>query len=179
MQRGSLRIRDRLFRRCDCRLEMRRRMSVQNQYDKLFETLDLLCEGETDRIALMATIACELHGAFEHFHWTGFYRNIGGGVLKIGPYQGAHGCLTIDFSRGICGRCARGKTVQNIPDVAAEADHIACSATTKSEIVLPILDADGELIAVLDIDSNTPGAFDEIDEMNLRRIGAYFKSTDA
>ena len=151
-------------------------MANQQQYDKLFKTLDLLCEGEIDRIALMATIVCELHGAFEQFDWVGFYRNIGGDVLKVGPYQGGHGCLTIDFARGICGRCARDKTVQNIADVTAEQDHIACSATTKSEIVLPILDDQGELIAVLDIDSNTPSAFDQIDQSNLERINAYFRA---
>ncbi|MDP6635885.1 MAG: GAF domain-containing protein [Phycisphaerae bacterium] len=150
-------------------------MGEQEQYDKLFETLDLLCEGETDRIALMATIVCELHSTFERFDWVGFYRNVGGGVLKIGPYQGAHGCLTIDFSRGICGRCAREKTVQNIPDVTAEPDHIACSAATKSELVIPIMDGDGELIAVLDIDSNSPAAFDQTDQDNLQRIGKYFQ----
>jgi len=152
-------------------------MANQEQYDKLFETLDLLCEGETDRIALMATIACELHRTFELFDWVGFYRNVGGDVLKIGPYQGAHGCLTIEFSRGICGRCARERAVQNIADVAAEQDHIACSATTKSELVIPILDARGELIAVLDIDSNTPAAFDQIDQENLQRIDRYFQTS--
>ena len=150
-------------------------MTDQEQYDRLFETLDLLCEGETDRIALMATIACELHRTFERFDWVGFYRNVGGGVLKIGPYQGAHGCLTIGFSRGICGRCAREKTVRNVPDVAGEKDHIACSATTKSELVIPILDDEGELIAVLDIDSDSPAAFDRIDQENLQRIGEYFQ----
>ncbi|MDP6544930.1 MAG: GAF domain-containing protein [Phycisphaerae bacterium] len=154
-------------------------MVDQEQYDRLFETLDLLCEGETDRIALMATIVCELHRTFERFDWVGFYRNVGGEVLKIGPYQGAHGCLTIDFARGICGRCAREKAVQNIPDVAAEKDHIACSATTRSELVIPVVDDDDELIAVLDIDSDTPGAFDQTDQENLQRIGAYFQSTDA
>ena len=150
-------------------------MGDQEQYDRLFETLDPLCEGETDQIALMATIACELHRTFELFDWVGFYRNVGAGVLKIGPYQGAHGCLTIEFSRGICGRCAREKAVQNIADVEAEEDHIACSATTKSEIVIPIVDEQSELIAVLDIDSDTPAAFDRIDESNLERIGRYFQ----
>jgi len=152
-------------------------MTSQEQYDKLFKTLDLLCEGESDRIALMATISSELYSAFDLFDWVGFYRNIGGGVLKVGPYQGGHGCLTIDFARGICGRCAREKAVQNIPDVEAEIDHIACSSTTKSEIVLPILDAAGELIGVLDIDSNTPAAFDQIDQANLERINAYFQTS--
>jgi len=150
-------------------------MGDQEQYDKLFETLNLLCIGETDRIALMATIVCELHRMFEQFDWVGFYRNVGGEVLKIGPYQGAHGCLTIDFSRGICGRCAREKAVQNVSDVSVEQDHIACSATTKSELVIPILDDGGELIAVLDIDSDSPAAFDRIDQENLQRIGRYFQ----
>ncbi len=99
--------------------------------------------------------------------------------MKIGPYQGAHGCLTIDFARGICGRCARARAVQNIPDVAGEQDHIACSATTKSEIVIPILAAAGELIAVLDIDSNSPAAFDQIDQKNLERVGKYFQHSPA
>jgi L-methionine (R)-S-oxide reductase len=154
-------------------------MASQEQYDRLFETLDLLCEGQSDRIALMATIACELYGAFDQFDWVGFYRNVGGQTLMIGPYQGAHGCLTIDFSRGICGRCARRKAVQNVPDVTAERDHIACSATTQSEIVIPILDAAGELISVLDIDSNTPNAFDQTDESNLQRITKYFQRSIA
>lgn len=149
-------------------------MTRQQQYDQLFSVLDSLCEGETDPVALMATIACELYHAFEHFHWVGFYRNVGGEILKVGPYQGTHGCLTIAFPRGICGRCAREKKVQNIPDVAKEPDHIACSTTTKSEIVVPIVDRNDELLAVLDIDSNTPAAFDEIDETNLNRINKYF-----
>jgi L-methionine (R)-S-oxide reductase len=149
-------------------------MNKQQQYDQVWKTLDSLCQGETDPVALMATIACELFHSFDHFHWVGFYRNVGGQNLKIGPYQGAHGCLTIPFSRGICGKCAREKTVQNVPDVTQEPDHIACSPTTKSEIVVPIVNGDGELLAVLDIDSNAPAAFDEIDETNLQRINKYF-----
>ena len=149
-------------------------MTRQQQYDRWFKVLDSLCEGETDAVALMATIVCELYHTFEPFHWVGFYRNVGGQILKIGPYQGAHGCLTIPFSKGICGKCAREKTVQNVPDVTQEPDHIACSATTKSEIVVPIVNDDGELIAVLDIDSDTPATFDEIDETNLQRINKYF-----
>ena len=79
-----------------------------------------------------ATIACELYRMFDHFHWVGFYRNIAGEVLKIGPYQGSDGCLTIPYSKGVCGKCAREKTVQNVPDITQEADHIACSATSKN-----------------------------------------------
>jgi GAF domain-containing protein len=151
-------------------------MTKQEQYDRLFEGLDALCEGETDHIALMATLACELKREFDRFDWVGFYRNVGGETLKIGPYQGAHGCLTIPFSKGVCGRCAREKAVQIVPDVREVADHIACSATTRSEIVVPILDTAGELICVLDIDSDTPAAFDKVDGVDLARIGAYFRA---
>ncbi len=149
-------------------------MNKQQQYDQLFQRLDSLCEGEDDHVALMATIACELYHAFERFDWVGFYRNVGGQVLKIGPYQGTHGCLTIPFSRGVCGTCARERAGQNVPNVSKVPDHIACSATTKSELVVPILAGDGELVAVLDVDSDTGAAFDEVDEVNLQRINKYF-----
>ena len=153
-------------------------MAKQAEYDSLFERLDALCEGETDEIALMATIACELYQGFDRFDWVGFYRNAGGDLLKIGPYQGGHGCLTIPFSRGVCGRCARERTAVNVPDVSKMPGHIACSATTRSEIVVPVLEADGELAAVLDIDSDEVAAFDEVDETNLARIGEYFRRDD-
>jgi GAF domain-containing protein len=145
-------------------------------YDELFRTLDALCEGEKDAIALMATIACELFAAFDKFSWVGFYRNVGDETLKIGPYQGAHGCLTIPFNRGICGRCAREKAILNIPDVTVAPEHIACSSSTKSELVVPILNRRGRLVAVLDIDSDETAAFTELDEVNLPRINKYFES---
>jgi GAF domain-containing protein len=81
----------------------------------------------------------------------------------------------IPFDRGVCGRCAREEAVQNVPDVTALPDHIACAATTRSELVLPIHDGRGRLLAVLDIDSNLPAAFDAVDERNLVRIAAYFQ----
>ena len=148
----------------------------QARYDELFLRLDGLCEGETDVITLMATIACELNLAFERFHWVGFYRNMGDRTLKVGPYQGGHGCLVIPFDRGVCGRCATQEAVQNVPDVNALPYHIACASTTRSELVLPIHDAGGRLLAVLDIDSDLPAAFDTIDEHNLARITAYFQT---
>ena len=149
-------------------------MNKQQHYDELFRRLDALCAGETDEIAVMATIACELYQAFDVFHWVGFYRNVGGEVLKIGPYQGGHGCLVIPFSRGVCGKCAREQTLINIPDVAAIPFHIACSAATRAELVVPICRRDGGLLAVLDIDSEQLAAFDEIDERNLLRVNRYF-----
>lgn len=149
---------------------------TQQQYDELFRALDVMLEGETDVIAKMATIACELHNAGELFDWVGFYRNIGNNTLKIGPYQGGHGCLTITFDRGVCGKAAREKAIQNVPDVNAIPHHIACASSTRSEIVLPILNGAGELIGVLDIDSDTPAAFDAVDEANLPKMDRYFVS---
>jgi len=128
-----------------------------------------LIDGETDDIAKMATIACELRHCFDRFHWVGFYRVTEPGILKIGPYQGGHGCLTIPFARGVCGAAARsGKTVI-VPDVEAFPDHIACSSTTRSEIVVPVFSG-GRLIAVLDIDSDEPDAFSQVDATALEAI---------
>lgn len=128
-----------------------------------------LTEGETDEVALMATLACEIHHADPRCDWTGFYRVVAPGLLKIGPYQGGHGCLVIPFERGVCGACARTGEVQIVADVHARADHIACAATTRSEIVLPVRRR-GELIAVLDIDSDRPAAFEESDARALEAI---------
>ena len=147
----------------------------QKRYDELHTRLEALCEDETDPITLMATIACELYHAFERFHWVGFYRHVGDRTLKVGPYQGGHGCLVIPFDRGVCGRCAREEAAQNVPDVEALPYHIACSCTTRSELVLPVHDAAGALIAVLDVDSDHPAAFDEVDERNLTRVCALFR----
>lgn len=123
-----------------------------------------LTHGETDTVALMATAACEIHHAHPFADWTGFYRVTEPNLLKIGPYQGGHGCLVIPFSRGVCGACARTGQVQNVPDVEAFSDHIACSSTTRSELVLPIRNGAGRLLGVLDIDSDTPAAFTKADE---------------
>ena len=147
---------------------------TQEQYDSLFRRLDSLCQGETDPVSLMATIACELYHCFNGFDWVGFYRAAGNDFLKIGPYQGGHGCLTIPYSRGVCGRCAREMKLVNIPDVNSIPDHIACSGTTRSELVFPITTNDGRLLAVLDIDSNNPAEFGAVDEANLPRLNTYF-----
>lgn len=129
-----------------------------------------LTEGEDDRVALMATVACEVHHSDDRFDWTGFYRVTGPELLKIGPYQGGHGCLVIPFSRGVCGACARTGEVQLVPDVDAFPGHIACASSTRSELVLPVRNAAGELIAVFDIDSDRPDAFSEEDATTLSGI---------
>lgn len=139
-------------------------------YETLQKTIAALCEGERDVVALMATIACEVHHADDRFDWTGFYRNVGNETLKIGPYQGGHGCLVIPFSRGVCGAAARTGEIQLVPDVDAFPGHIACASSTRSEIVLPVWSAKGDLIGVLDIDSDQPDAFTEGDAEGLSAI---------
>lgn len=144
-------------------------------YPDLARTISALTEGENDPIALMATVVCEVHHADDRFNWTGFYRVTEPGLLKIGPYQGGHGCLVIPFGRGVCGAAARTGEIQLVPDVDAFPGHIACAASTRSEIVLPVRDAAGELIAVFDIDSDQPAAFNEEDARQLDAIlGSVF-----
>lgn len=139
-------------------------------YDTLARTIASLTQGETDEVALMATVACEVHHSDDRFDWTGFYRVTAPEVLKIGPYQGGHGCLVIPFFKGVCGAAARTGEIQIVPDVEAFPGHIACSSSTRSEIVLPVFGGDGRLIGVFDIDSDRPGAFTEADGAALATI---------
>lgn len=139
-------------------------------YGRLAEVLDALCAGETDAVAIMATVACEVHHAHPRADWTGFYRVTAPGMLKIGPYQGGHGCLVIPFSRGVCGAAARTGEAQIVPDVEAFPGHIACAASTRSELVLPVRNGAGELLGVFDLDSDTPAAFDAGDAAALQEI---------
>lgn len=120
-----------------------------------------LTEGEVDDIALMATISCELFHSCRGYDWVGFYRVVAPELLKIGPYQGGHGCLTIPFHRGVCGVAARTQKIQMVDDVNQFEGHIACSSSTQSEIVLPVFNKDSNLIAVLDIDSDQASFFDQ------------------
>lgn len=136
-------------------------------YDVLRQTVAALTEGESDEIALMATVVCEVHHSDARFDWTGFYRVAGPELLKIGPYQGGHGCLQIPFSRGVCGAAARSGAVQIVEDVEAFAGHIACAASTRSEIVLPVRNRAGVLLGVFDIDSDQPAAFSQADAQGL------------
>lgn len=139
-------------------------------YADLARTIAALTEGETDDVALMATVACEVHHSDERFNWTGFYRVVAPELLKIGPYQGGHGCLQIPFSRGVCGAAARTSEVQLVPDVDAFPGHIACASSTRSELVLPVLNGAGEVIAVFDLDSDLPDAFTPEDANALTEI---------
>ena len=120
-------------------------------------------DGETDAVALQATLACLLWETLVQANWCGFYRRIAPTVLAVGPYQGTMGCLRIDFARGVCGACARTREVQLVADVHAFPGHIACDDRTRSELVIPVVAHDalgaGELRAVLDLDSMHPGGF--------------------
>ena len=133
-----------------------------------------LCEDEDDLIAIMATVSAELFQAVEGFDWVGFYRVVAPNLLKIGPYQGGHGCLAIPFDCGVCGAAARHKTIQLVDDVDRFKGHIACSSSTKSELVIPCFNKGGRLLGVLDIDSDQPNFFkwqgaDQLDWM-LRQL---------
>jgi L-methionine (R)-S-oxide reductase len=136
-------------------------------YTDLRNTILSLTHGETDTVALMATVVCELHHAHPLADWTGFYRVTAPELLKIGPYQGGHGCLVIPFARGVCGAAARTGVVQNVPDVDAFPGHIACASSTRSELVIPVWNGAGTLLGVLDLDSDTPAAFTAADEAAL------------
>ena len=135
--------------------------------------IDALLGDDADWVAAMATVACELHHTFDPYDWTGFYRVVGERQLMVGPYQGTHGCLHIDFDRGVCGAAARTQETQLVPDVEQFPDHIACSSSTRSEIVVPVLTPDNHLLAVLDVDSDALAAFDETDQEHLEALCAH------
>ena len=142
------------------------------RYRDLERSLTSVLDDETDDIAIMATVACELHNAFDYFHWTGFYRNLAD-ELVIGPYQGRHGCLRIALGQGVCGTAAARRETVLVPDVTQFAGHIACSATTQSELVVPIISTQvHEVVAVLDIDSDLPNAFRPCDVAGIESIAA-------
>ena len=129
-------------------------------------------EGEPNVTARMATTAAMLADAFDHFFWTGFYvvAPDKADELVVGPYQGTLGCLRIAFGRGVCGTAAATRQTQVVEDVHAFPGHIACDSRSASEIVVPVLDASGALIAVFDVDATTPAAFDAEDKAGLERL---------
>ncbi len=145
------------------------------RYAEVRAMIEACLAGEDDLLAGMTTVACLLHHAFPYYFWTGFYRRVGPAELRVGPYQGTMGCLRISFERGVCGAAARERRTQVVEDVHAFPGHIACDSASASEIVVPVLDAAGELIAVLDVDSTIPAAFDETDREHLEGIVALLR----
>ena len=142
------------------------------RYTELAGEVAAVLEGEPDRVARMATVASMLHSAFDHFFWTGFYvvDPAKGDELVVGPYQGTLGCLRIAFGRGVCGAAAATRKVQIVKDVHAFPGHIPCDSRSESEIVVPVFDAPGGLIAVFDVDATAKGAFDQVDADGIERI---------
>ena len=141
----------------------------EEQYAMLLPQVVSLVEGESDRIAGMANMAAALAQTFGFF-WVGFYRVIGD-KLVLGPFQGPIACTRIAFGKGVCGTAWKRAETVIVPDVDAFPGHIACNSASRSEIVVPVK-ADGEVIAVLDIDSDRLGAFDEVDQRYLEQLVA-------
>ena len=129
--------------------------------------------GIDDDVAGMATLSSMLHHSFGHL-WTGFYRVVGPNLLRVGPYQGTLGCLEIAFGRGVCGMAAAERRTVTVPDVERFPGHITCDARSKSEIVVPVFNRTGDLIAVLDIDSDQRAKFDQQDATSLEYIVRWF-----
>lgn len=149
------------------------------RYGIVLEQIRATLEGERDLLAGMASIVCLLHNAFPYYFWTGFYRRVAERMLLVGPYQGTMGCLWIPFERGVCGAAARDGRTVIVEDVHAFPGHIACDSASASEIVVPVFDAGNRLIAVLDVDSTIPAAFDEVDREHLETIVALLRGKEA
>lgn len=141
-------------------------------YQEAEKELVSITEGETNVTALMATISCILAQKFDYYFWTGFYivDPAKENELVVGPYQGTLGCLRIPFGRGVCGTAAATLKTQVVEDVHAFPGHIACDSRSNSEIVVPVLNAQGQLIAVLDVDSVETGSFDDTDRIALETL---------
>lgn len=143
------------------------------RYAELAKEIASVIEGETSRTARFATVSCLLAQAFApRYFWTGFYEVDPNkpNELVVGPYQGTLGCLRIPFGKGVCGAAAASGATQLVPDVHAFPGHIACDSRTNSEIVVPVRDANGAIVAVLDVDSEQPDAFDADDQAGLEAI---------
>jgi GAF domain-containing protein len=142
------------------------------RYAQVLQEIGAVLAGEANLTARMATVACMLANSFEHYFWTGFYivDPQRPDELVVGPYQGTLGCLRIAFGRGVCGAAALTGQTQLVADVHAFPGHIACDGRSQSEIVVPVRDAAGRLIAVFDVDSDQPAAFNAADKAGLEAI---------
>ena len=143
----------------------------EEKYEVLYRQIEALMEGESDMIANMANMAAMIHSTF-HFWWTGFYRVVGE-ELVLSPFQGDLACSRIKYGRGVCGTAWKSQTTQVVPDVELFPGHIACSSLSRSEIVVPVWRG-GEIVAVLDIDSEHLATFDEVDRIWLEKIVKLF-----
>lgn len=144
----------------------------EQTYRELLAEVKATLEGEDDLLTRMSTVCALIHHRLEYTSWVGFYRVVSEGMLAAGPYQGGLGCLRIPFDRGVCGAAARTGETQLVPDVHAFPGHIACDDAAKSEIVVPVRDRSGRLLAVLDLDSRQIAAFDQTDRLYLEKMTA-------
>ncbi|MCM8557505.1 GAF domain-containing protein [Sphingomicrobium sediminis] len=144
-------------------------------YDELAAALESLVAGESDGIANMANAASLIMEQLDDLNWAGFYRNVDG-ELVLGPFQGRAACIRIPFGKGVCGAAAETLETQRVEDVHAFPGHIACDAASRSELVVPIV-RNGELVAVLDLDSPSPNRFDAEDQAGCEKLAAIL--TDA
>lgn len=142
------------------------------RYREVAAEIAATIEGENNFVARMATVSNILYHAFDHYFWAGFYLvdPERPEELVIGPYQGTLGCLRIPFGKGVCGACAARRETLIVDDVHEFPGHIACDSRSESEIVVPIFDREGRLIAVFDVDSDRKAQFDEDDREGLERI---------
>ena len=152
-------------------------MSKTENYQLLVEQIRSLIEGERDAVAVMANVAAAIHEAMG-FWWTGFYRVMpktgsDDKELVLGPFQGPVACMHIPFGKGVCGTAWERQQTIVVPDVELFPGHIACSSLSRSEIVVPVIAASGEVVAVLDIDSRELSTFDDTDSQYLETICSY------
>jgi len=143
----------------------------EEAYRKAREQLAALLPDCPDFVAAMATVAAVLKDHLDHVSWVGFYVPEEGGSLRVGPYQGPVAGTRLPAGQGVCGAVARSRASLVVPDVAAFEGHIACDPRSRSEIVVPVLKGD-RLRAILDLDSDRPAAFDEIDRLHLEAVAA-------
>jgi L-methionine (R)-S-oxide reductase len=147
-------------------------------YELVHEAFDQVMGDTDDPVTAMATLSALLHHGFG-FLWTGFYRVVSPELLRVGPYQGTLGCLEIRFGKGVCGTAATERRTAIVPDVNQFPGHITCDARSRSEIVVPVFGAKGELLAVLDIDSEHANTFDSDDQAGLERLVSWFAGARA
>lgn len=151
-----------------------RSMPRRAAYTEIRKNAYAILDGITDDVAAMATISALLHHSLG-FLWTGFYRVVSPGLLQVGPYQGSLGCIEIPFGNGVCGTAALEKRTIVVHDVEKFPGHISCDARARSEIVVPVVNKANDLLAVLDVDSDTIGAFSEDDKDGLEEIVGWFR----
>ena len=141
-----------------------------DMYRELVKSADALTRGESDGVANMSNIAALLWEFLPDVNWTGFYRVVDG-ELVLGPFQGKAACIRIPFGRGVCGAAAQTGETQLVEDVHAFPGHIACDANSASELVVPVT-RDGQVIAVVDLDSPSRGRFDHDDALGIESLVA-------